>query len=88
VFLSKIERHNAELRRAAGEHLAVADADLTKAYRDAVCPPADYPQPARMSPEDFRRGPITEGHDALSAGYQPPSPPAPPLVPDATGGCP
>jgi hypothetical protein len=52
----------------AGE---VAEPDVTKAFRDAVCPPADFPQPVRVSPEDFRRGPVLPGHDALSPGYEP-----------------
>jgi hypothetical protein len=56
-------------------------AELPKAFRDAYGPPADYPQPASVHPEVFRRGPITAGHDALSPGYGPPlSFPAPPVL--------
>jgi hypothetical protein len=74
TFLSKIERHNQELRAAAqrGAGGGVAEPDVTKAYRDAVCPPADIQQPERVNPEDFRRGPVLPGHDALSPGYEPP----------------
>lgn len=31
--------------------------ELVKVFRDAYEVPADYPQPVRVSPEDFRRGP-------------------------------
>jgi hypothetical protein len=34
--------------------------------------PAEYPQLRQLSPEVFRQGPITAGHDALSPGYEPP----------------
>jgi hypothetical protein len=66
--------------------------EVPKAFRDAHQPPADYPHPVAVRPEDFRRGPITAGHDALSPGYGPPlSFPAPPalsrLMPDPGGEC-
>jgi hypothetical protein len=47
-------------------------AEVPKAFRGAYEPPADYPQPIRVSPEAFRRGPVMAGHDALSPGYEPP----------------
>lgn len=46
----------------------VATPDMDKAFRDAYLPPADYPQPVRVGPGDFRRGPITAGQDALGPG--------------------
>ena len=42
--------------------------EAAKAYRDAYQVPADYPEPVRVSPEDFRRGPIRLGHEAPSPG--------------------
>jgi hypothetical protein len=42
--------------------------EAVKAYRDAYEVPLDYPEPIRVSPEDFRRGPIRLGHDAPSPG--------------------
>jgi hypothetical protein len=63
------------------QHLAdPAAPDLGKALGDAYLPPADYPQPARVSPEDFRRGPTTDRQAALSPGYEPPL--SFPLMPD------
>jgi hypothetical protein len=44
----------------------------TKAFRDAYEPPAEYPQPIVVHPEDFRKGPLRAGHDAVSPGYEPP----------------
>jgi hypothetical protein len=91
VFLSKIEQHNEERRRAADEdeRQGQADADLGKAYRDAYAPPASYPLPFRVSPEDFRRGPVREGHGALSPGHEPPlSFPGRPAGSSADGDCP
>jgi hypothetical protein len=59
-------------------------ADLPKAFRDAYAPPADYPRSVAVHPEDFRRGPVRAGHEALSPGYEPPlSFPAPPPQPPA-----
>jgi hypothetical protein len=53
-------------------------ADAPKSFRDAYQPPAEYPQSVHVNPGDFRRGPVTGGHEALSPGWQPPSPgPAP-----------
>ena len=54
-------------------------AEIPKAFRDAYEPPADYPRPVMVHPEDFRNGPIRAGHDAVSPGYEPPLQfPAPP----------
>ncbi len=41
---------------------------LDKAFRDAYDVPTDYPTPIRICPEDFRRGPIRAGREALSPG--------------------
>jgi hypothetical protein len=55
--------------------------DTAKAFRDAYEPPAEYPRPVAVHPEDFRKGPVREGHDAVSPGYEPPlSFPAPPQL--------
>jgi len=42
--------------------------EAAKAYRDAYQVPADYPELIRVSPEDFRRGPVRAGHAAPSPG--------------------
>ena len=44
------------------------EAEAAKAYRDAYQVPAEYPEVIRVSPEDFRRGPIRAGHAAPSPG--------------------
>jgi hypothetical protein len=50
-----------------------------KAFRDAYEVPAEYPRPIAVHPEDFRQGPIRDGHDAVSPSYGPPLQfPAPP----------
>jgi hypothetical protein len=68
------QAEDAERRRDRVQHLAdpYPDDSAAKAYRDAYEVPADYPQPVRVSPEDFRRGPVRPGHDAPSPGYDPP----------------
>lgn len=50
----------------------LATPDMDKAYRDAYPSPTEYPQPIRVSPEDFRRGPIRDGQGALSPDLEPP----------------
>ena len=50
------------------EVAADCEPDSVKAFRDAYLVPADYPEPIRVSPEDFRRGPIRVGREALSPG--------------------
>jgi hypothetical protein len=53
----------------------VAEADLDKVYQQAFGVPSAHPAPReapwprRVSPEEFRRGPITGGEAAYSAGY-------------------
>ncbi len=42
--------------------------EAAKAYRDAYQVPAEYPELIRVSPEDFRRGPVRPGHAAPSPG--------------------
>ncbi len=42
--------------------------ESVKVYRDAYQVPAEYPEPIRISPEDFRRGPVRAGHEAPSPG--------------------
>jgi hypothetical protein len=84
------EPDEAEQRRLRFQHLAdplaepaevpeVAVADLDKAYRDgqAFQPPAGYPEPRRVSAEEFRRGPLAAGHAAYSAAYEAPGRPVP-----------
>jgi len=44
------------------------EAEAAKAYRDAYLVPAECPEVIRVSPEDFRRGPIRAGHAAPSPG--------------------
>ena len=60
----------------------VAEADLGKRYNQAHDIPSGYPQPARVTAGDFRRGPITGDHAAYSPGYSPSARPVP--VPSAT----
>ena len=50
------------------EVAAVCEPDSVKVFRDAYQVPAEYPEPIRVSPEDFRRGPIRVGREALSPG--------------------
>ncbi len=59
----------------------VVPADLGKRYTQAYDTPSGYPQPGRVSPEDFRRGPVTGDHAAYSPGYAPDARPVP--VPSA-----
>ena len=47
---------------------AECEPEAVKAYRDAYQVPPEYPEPIRVSPEDFRRGPIRPGHEAPSPG--------------------
>ena len=64
----------------------VAHADLGK-FRttEAVSVPTGYPQPAQVSVEDFRRGPITADHYNYGPGYDHLGPGAYPVpVPTAT----
>jgi hypothetical protein len=50
-------------------------ADLGTRYGQAYDPTAaGYPAPAPVSPEQFRRAPLTTGEAAYSAGYEPPGP--------------
>ena len=51
-----------------GEVAADCEPDSVKVYRDAYQVPADYPELIRVSPEDFRRGPIRVGQEAPSPG--------------------
>jgi len=48
----------------------VAQADLPKAFDQAVNVPEGYPPMRPVRAEDFRRGPLT-GHAAYGAGYEP-----------------
>jgi hypothetical protein len=112
VFLSKIEQHNEDLRRASArqaregitpqheaaiaglaadedEHQGQGEADVTKAYRDAYPFSPEHIQPVQVDPGDFRRGPVRDGHGALSPGHGPPlSFPVQPAGSYADGGCP
>jgi hypothetical protein len=45
------------------------DLASTKAYRDAVPGPADFPVPSRMSPGRAQHGDVLQGHVAPSPGY-------------------
>lgn len=47
--------------------------ELHKAFRDANPGPTTYPTPGMMSPTRFHRPCITDGHAALSPGYQAPN---------------
>lgn len=49
--------------------------------------PSEYPQLRQLSPEVFRQGPITAGHDALSPGYEPPLSPLPAVADHPGPGC-
>jgi hypothetical protein len=50
-------------------------ADLGKRYTPAYDPTeAGYPVPTAIHPEQFRRGPVTAGEAAYSAGFEPPAP--------------
>ena len=60
----------------------VARVDVGKLYRDAVNVPTGYPLPGHVSPEAFRRGPITAGEAAYGVSYDPSARPVP--VPAAT----
>jgi len=81
----------AERRRRRVQHEAdpypveapeVVEADLDKVYRQASDAPTGYPPMVPVvSPEDFRKGPITADHAAYGPGYQPPAYGAP--VPSA-----
>jgi len=51
-----------------GDPVADCEPDSVKAFRDAYEVPTEYPQPIRVSPEDFRRGPIRGGQEAPSPG--------------------
>ena len=42
-------------------HAGECEPEAARTYRDAYGVPADYPQAIRVSPEDFRRGPIRAG---------------------------
>ncbi len=50
------------------EHAGECEPEAARTYRDAYGVPADYPQAIRVSPEDFRRGPIRAGQEAPSPG--------------------
>ncbi len=49
----------------------VAHADLPKAFDQAVDVPSGYPAMRPVCAEEFRRGPLTAGQEAYSAGYGP-----------------
>jgi hypothetical protein len=70
-----------EASRGPGIREGVAES--SKAFRDAYSVPAEYPQPVQVSPEAFREGPVSAGHQADSPGWQPPSqgPPPRPTAP-------
>lgn len=55
----------------------VAHADLGKLFRDAVNVPTGYPLPGHVSPEAFRRGPVTAGEAAYGVSYDPSARPVP-----------
>lgn len=67
-------RRRERVQHLADPYPAAAEPDMDKGLGDAYLPAADYPQPAAVSPEDFRRGAVRAGYDALSPGYQPPVP--------------
>jgi len=53
----------------------VAEVRLGKRFTQAYDPTeAGYPVPATISPDQFRRGPVTTGQASYSAGYEPPLP--------------
>jgi hypothetical protein len=61
----------------------VAHADLGKRYDQAYEVPAGHPAPlGPVSPESFRRGPLTAGEGAYGPGYVPSVRPVP--IPQAT----
>jgi len=67
------ERVQHEADPYAGEFPALAGTGLGKRYTQAYDPAeAGYPVPASISPERFRRGPLTTGEAAYSVGYEPP----------------
>jgi hypothetical protein len=83
----------AELRRERIQHLAdpcgepaeipeVDVAEFAKRYDQAFEAPTGYPQLGRVDPEMCRRGPVTRGEAAYSAGYGTPGQPVP--IPSAT----
>jgi hypothetical protein len=92
-------QHTASAAAAAAVTGAQEEAGLGPGIREGVpagselrsgayATPAEYPQPIRVSPEAFRRGPVTQGRAALSPGHEPPRS-FPPSAPGAAGGdCP
>jgi hypothetical protein len=64
------------------EAVEAVEPDLDKRYRQAQDTPTGYPPLGPVSPEVFRRGPVTADHAAYSAGYDSTARPVP--VPSAT----
>jgi hypothetical protein len=75
------EQHHRQQQGYLRENVG-AEADLGKRYNQAFDVPSGYPQPARVSAEDFRRGAIVAGEAAYSPAYAPPARPVP--VPPGT----
>lgn len=62
-----------QLKGADAAELNDYRAEAHKAFRDANPGPTSYPSPGAMTPGQFKRPCITDGHAALSPGYSSPN---------------
>jgi hypothetical protein len=75
-------QHEADPWADPAEMPEVEHADAVKLYRQAFDAPTGYPAMGQVSPEAFRRGPVTAGEAAYSPAYDVSARPVP--VPSGT----
>lgn len=70
---TQIWQHAETLKSVDPDLLIELRAEAHKSYTDGTPGPGSFPTPSEPNPTQFRRGPITAGHSAISPGHDGPN---------------